>query len=147
MSDSKKRYTLGISDVLIILFVVLKLLGVITWSWLWVLSPIWIALIIIIVLYGINAILDNRLKNIPRYISQTIRRESIEKKRQFPKQPIRYLINRIQLYGNAAVVDAYLEGNIVRIKVQRCGLFKQYKGIPFIYELEIDPTLIVQSQE
>lgn len=39
-------------------FIVLKLLGVITWSWLWVLSPIWISIIIVLVLYGIIAILD-----------------------------------------------------------------------------------------
>lgn len=38
--------------VLAIVFIVLKLCGVITWSWLWVLSPIWIdiALVLLIVL-------------------------------------------------------------------------------------------------
>ena len=34
MSD-KKSYSLGICDVLAIIFIVLKLLGVITWSWVW----------------------------------------------------------------------------------------------------------------
>lgn len=33
MSDSKKRSGLGICDVLAIVFIVLKLLGVINWSW------------------------------------------------------------------------------------------------------------------
>ena len=33
---------LGLVSVLTILFVVLKLVGVISWSWIWVLSPIWI---------------------------------------------------------------------------------------------------------
>lgn len=58
MSD-KKSYSLGICDVLAIIFIVLKLLGVITWSWVWVLSPIWISIIIVLVLYGIIAICDS----------------------------------------------------------------------------------------
>jgi len=35
---------IGIVGVLTIVFVVLKLVGVITWSWWWVLSPLWISL-------------------------------------------------------------------------------------------------------
>lgn len=35
---------LGFADVLTIVFIVLKLVGVINWSWIWVLSPIWICL-------------------------------------------------------------------------------------------------------
>lgn len=58
MSDSKKSYGLGFCDVLAIVFIVLKLLGVVTWSWWWVLAPIWIPLIIVLVLYGILAICD-----------------------------------------------------------------------------------------
>lgn len=46
MSDSKK-YSIGVSDVLAIVFIVLKLIGVINWSRVWVLSPIWISLIVI----------------------------------------------------------------------------------------------------
>lgn len=56
--SSKKSTGLGICDVLTIVFIVLKLVGVIDWSWLWVLSPIWISVIIVLVLYGIIAILD-----------------------------------------------------------------------------------------
>ena len=39
-------------DILTLIFITLKLTGVITWSWWWVLSPIWIgwSLIIIIIL-------------------------------------------------------------------------------------------------
>lgn len=47
------------TDVLAIVFIVLKLLGVINWSWWWVLSPIWISIIIVLVLYGILAICDD----------------------------------------------------------------------------------------
>lgn len=36
---------------LTIVFITLKLLGKITWSWLWVLSPIWITTIIVALLF------------------------------------------------------------------------------------------------
>lgn len=45
---------LGLASVLTIIFVVLKLVGVINWSWWWVLSPAWISIglsLIIIVIY------------------------------------------------------------------------------------------------
>ena len=41
---------LGFSGLLAIVFIVLKLLGVINWSWLWVLSPLWITTLIVIVI-------------------------------------------------------------------------------------------------
>lgn len=37
-------YTIGTLDLLAVVFIVLKLSGVITWSWLWVLAPWWIPL-------------------------------------------------------------------------------------------------------
>jgi len=37
---------------LLILFVALKLTGVIGWSWWWVLSPIWMPLLFILVVVG-----------------------------------------------------------------------------------------------
>lgn len=37
---------LGFTGALTITFVVLKLLGKISWSWIWVLSPIWISLLL-----------------------------------------------------------------------------------------------------
>ena len=44
---------LGFTGALQIVFIVLKLLGKINWSWLWVLSPIWISLILAIVIVAI----------------------------------------------------------------------------------------------
>lgn len=41
---------IGFVGLLTIAFIVLKLLGIITWSWVWVLSPIWIDAILVIVL-------------------------------------------------------------------------------------------------
>lgn len=40
---------IGFCGVLAILFIALKLLNQITWSWWWVLSPIWIPFVIIFV--------------------------------------------------------------------------------------------------
>ena len=34
---------IGFSGLLTIVFIVLKLCGVINWSWVWVLSPLWIS--------------------------------------------------------------------------------------------------------
>ena len=44
---------LGFTGALQIVFIVLKLLGKINWSWLWVLSPTWISLILFIVIVAI----------------------------------------------------------------------------------------------
>lgn len=46
---------MGFCSVLTLIFIVLKLCGVIKWSWIWVLAPMWIglALGIIVVLIGI----------------------------------------------------------------------------------------------
>lgn len=38
----------GFAGALTIAFIVLKLVGVIDWSWLWVLSPLWISFILTI---------------------------------------------------------------------------------------------------
>ena len=42
---------LGLLSVLGIVFVVLKLIGVIDWSWIWVLCPFWIEIALFIILY------------------------------------------------------------------------------------------------
>lgn len=44
------RASVTIADVLLVVFIVLKLVGVIHWSWIWVLSPLWISLIIAVVI-------------------------------------------------------------------------------------------------
>ena len=41
---------IGFVGLLTIVFITLKLLGKITWSWVWVLSPIWISIIISVAL-------------------------------------------------------------------------------------------------
>ena len=51
-----KKQGLGLGTVLTIIFVVLKLVGVIDWSWVWVLAPFWISAIITLV-FGLVALL------------------------------------------------------------------------------------------
>lgn len=54
-SSSSSSSTGGIGSVglLTIVFIVLKLTGFIGWSWIWVLSPIWISLILEVVIFTI----------------------------------------------------------------------------------------------
>lgn len=62
--NDRKRTTVnggvGFVGLLTIVFIVLKLLGVISWSWAWVLSPIWIDAILVIALLCVLIILDRR---------------------------------------------------------------------------------------
>lgn len=56
------RGGIGFAGLLTIVFIALKLLGKISWSWWWVLSPLWIdlalAILIIIVVLIIKAIVE-----------------------------------------------------------------------------------------
>lgn len=53
MKENKTTVNGGIGFVglLTIAFIVLKLVGVITWSWVWVLSPLWISAVIYVVIF------------------------------------------------------------------------------------------------
>lgn len=61
-SSSNANGGVGFCGLLTIVFIVLKLLGYISWSWLWVLSPLWIsftiALIFIIIAIIISIIMQ-----------------------------------------------------------------------------------------
>lgn len=48
MSNSSNSSGVSLGTVLLVVFVVLKLTGVIAWSWLWVLSPMWIPFTILL---------------------------------------------------------------------------------------------------
>lgn len=51
MSNNNSSNTgIGFTGVLTIVFITLKLLKIIEWSWWWVLSPIWISTILAIVI-------------------------------------------------------------------------------------------------
>lgn len=57
MSNSNSGGGIGLSGVLLIVFIVLKLCGVIAWSWWWVLCPLWISIAIWLILIVIGGIL------------------------------------------------------------------------------------------
>ena len=41
---------IGFTGLLTIVFIILKLTNVIAWSWLWVLSPIWISIVFVLII-------------------------------------------------------------------------------------------------
>jgi len=81
MSNSKKTIEgasggSGFCGLLTIAFIVLKLCGVIQWSWLWVLSPLWIGFVIVaalmaiaVVVYLLSLIVAGIVLSIQRLVS------------------------------------------------------------------------------
>ena len=58
-----KTYSINGIKLLQLMFIYLKLTGDITWSWWWVLSPIWIAiLLVLILLVVVGSTLKSALK-------------------------------------------------------------------------------------
>lgn len=64
VSSSSSSSGLGFTGALTIAFVVLKLTGVIGWSWWWVLSPLWIpalvVALILVVIFSVVLVKDIR---------------------------------------------------------------------------------------
>jgi ABC-type antimicrobial peptide transport system permease subunit len=53
MSDKKTTSNgIGIGMILFLIFMTLKLTGHITWSWLWVFSPLWIPISVGVIIAG-----------------------------------------------------------------------------------------------
>jgi hypothetical protein len=59
----------SLAVLLTILFVVLKLTGVILWSWLWVLSPLWIAFVLSIVAV---LVVKSKIKKVKRSFKRLV---------------------------------------------------------------------------
>lgn len=53
MDQKVKRGGMGTLSVLTLIFIVLKLTGLIDWSWVWVLSPVWIPGLFFAVVFAI----------------------------------------------------------------------------------------------
>ena len=53
---------IGIATVLFLIFLVLKLTKVITWSWWWVFSPLWISVGVVLVVFVLWALVLTVLK-------------------------------------------------------------------------------------
>ena len=58
MSDNNSSGGVGFFGLLTIAFIVLKLTGYITWSWWWVLSPIWFCVIILLMIIIVFCLVD-----------------------------------------------------------------------------------------
>lgn len=60
----KESRGVGLATVIGVVFIILKLVGVIAWSWWWVLSPFWIslglALVLVIVLRVVISIIIDK---------------------------------------------------------------------------------------
>jgi len=56
MADSNTSGGIGVAGLLGVAFIVLKLTGVIAWSWWWVLAPFWIPLVVAVCVLGIFAL-------------------------------------------------------------------------------------------
>ena len=67
---------IGFVGLLTIAFIVLKLINVITWSWLWVLSPIWITMAFYLLIVLVPLIFFGSL-----YIAGKIKRKAKKKQR------------------------------------------------------------------
>lgn len=53
-TSSSSSGGIGFAGLLTVVFITLKLLGKITWSWWWVLSPLWISFcIVMLILFGV----------------------------------------------------------------------------------------------
>lgn len=65
MSDkSSSSVGLGLCEVLFIVFLILKLIDKVDWSWWWVTSPMWLPLSLVVVLwviYGFLEAISNRM--------------------------------------------------------------------------------------
>ena len=59
MSKYKYSENSGFLGLLTIAFIVLKLCNVIEWSWIWVLSPIWIPFIVLIIILLVIGIITS----------------------------------------------------------------------------------------
>ena len=62
-NSSSSSSGIGFVGLLTIVFITLKLIGKIDWSWWWVISPIWIAtglVLIILAIVGIIVIIGNK---------------------------------------------------------------------------------------
>jgi len=60
MKKEIKYVGISFLDLLLIAFIILKLTGIITWSWIWVLAPLWIPFVLVILFFIVLGIWINR---------------------------------------------------------------------------------------
>lgn len=62
-SSSSSSGGIGFAGLLTVVFIVLKLTGVIAWSWWWVLSPLWISVgvaVLVLIIVGVMFLIRER---------------------------------------------------------------------------------------
>ena len=59
-----KTAGLGFAEALTLLFIALKLTGRIDWNWIWVLSPIWISISFLAVIFLVILLLDRWINHL-----------------------------------------------------------------------------------
>ena len=65
MERKVKRPKMDFVEALTLIFVVLKLTGMISWPWLWVLSPIWITVVfcaLLLAVFVVGARIEDRIR-------------------------------------------------------------------------------------
>ena len=62
MKKESSRGTEMTLSMLLVAFVVLKLCGVINWSWIWVLSPVWMPIALALIIVGVTLIFSKDKK-------------------------------------------------------------------------------------
>lgn len=61
-TSSESSTGIGLSECVGVVFIVLKLIGVIDWPWIWVLAPIWIPLAAALLIVAFAALIVGMLK-------------------------------------------------------------------------------------
>ncbi|NBP03630.1 MAG: hypothetical protein EBU90_26755 [Proteobacteria bacterium] len=62
MKTKENNMQIGFPGLLTLIFITLKLTGHIDWSWVWVLSPTWITLLIAFIVIGIGVMMGAKPK-------------------------------------------------------------------------------------
>jgi hypothetical protein len=60
MNNKQASGEIGFAGLLTIVFIILKLCGIIAWSWCWVLSPLWISAILWVIVVVIVLLAGGR---------------------------------------------------------------------------------------
>ena len=110
MSEKKSNSSISFCGLLAIAFIVLKLTKVISWSWLWVLSPLWIPLalaLVIFIVYFILKLIQGVLES--KEHNSWIKKEAEKHKEEWHagipeiNKPLSFCVNKI--WHNGRYVD------------------------------------------
>ena len=114
MSEKKSSSSISFCGLLAIAFIVLKLTKVISWSWLWVLSPLWIPLalaLVIFIVYFILKLIQGILesKNHNSWIKEEAEKHKAEWHAGIPEvnKPLSFCVNK--KWHNGRYVDGHFK--------------------------------------